>query len=147
MLIQRINRNVPEKLFLIVKAGEALLKSRPVCLHFDGTDDGLTGFTVNAEVDTGYTIGVADINIASGDFGLVQCYGFRSDVYTINDSVASLDSAPMYGIASGSSGHLVMVSESMGELTQLPNFMGAHSVELATSDALRLTGVFIRCMG
>ena len=146
MLVQRIG-GAPEKVFIVVKAGENLLKGRPVCFHFDGTNDGLDAFTANAEVDSIYVCGIADDNITAGDYGLVQCYGFRSDCYTINDSVASLDSGPMYGIASGSSGHLVMISESMGELTQLPNFAGAHSVELATSDALRQTGIFIRCMG
>uniref|UniRef100_A0A6M3KZA6 Uncharacterized protein n=1 Tax=viral metagenome TaxID=1070528 RepID=A0A6M3KZA6_9ZZZZ len=146
MLFQRINRSDPEKVFLVVKAGEALLKSRPVCLHFDGTDDGLDAFTVDAEVDTGYTVGIADADIASGDYGLVQCYGFRSDVYTINGSTESNNSAGMYGLDSASSGHLKQISSSMGELTQLPNFMGAHSISLATTSAVRLTGIFIRCM-
>lgn len=146
MLVARITRN-PEKIFIVVKAGEALLKSRPVCFHFSGTDDGLLAYTVDDEVDTGYTIGIADKNIASGEYGLVQCYGFRSDVYTIEASTANSNSAHMYGIASASSGHLVMISKSMGELTQLPNFMGANSAALATTGALRLTGVFIRCLG
>jgi len=147
MLIQRINRQDPEKLFLIVKAGEDLLQSRPVCFHFDGTNDGLDAFLVNAAVDTAYTVGIADANIDSGEFGLVQCYGFRSDAYTIGDSVGSKDSSPVYKIASSSSGCLALATESLGELTQLPNFIGADSADLATSDAIRLSAVFIRCMG
>ena len=146
MLFQRINRSDPEKIFMVVKAGENLLQSRPVCFHFDGTDDGLDAFTVNAEVDTGLTIGIADANISSGDYGLVQCYGFRSDAYTINASTEDSNSAGMYGLDSASSGHLKQISSSMGELTQLPNFMGAHSISLATTNAVRLTGIFIRCL-
>ena len=145
MLVKRI-ASTAEKVFIVTKAGENLLRGRPVCIHFDGTDDGLMGYTANAEVDSMYVVGIADKDIPSGGYGLVQCYGFRSDVYTINDSAAGLDSMTMYGISSASSGCLVMVSSIMGELTQLPNFAGAHSVALPTSDALRRTGVFIRCM-
>jgi len=146
MLFSRINRSDPEKIFLVVKAGENLLKSRPVCFHFDGTDDGLDAFLVNAEVDSIYCCGIADADIASGDYGLVQCYGFRSDVYTINASTESNNSGGMYGLDSASSGHLKQISSSMGELTQLPNFAGAHSISLATTSAVRLTGIFIRCL-
>ena len=146
MLFQRINRSDPEKIFMVVKAGENLLVARPVCFHFTGTDDGLSAFTVNAAVDTGLTIGIADAAIASGAYGLVQCYGFRSDVYTINGSTEDSNSAGMYGLDSASSGHLKQISSSMGELTQLPNFMGAHSISLATTNAVRLTGIFIRCL-
>jgi len=146
MLFSRINRSDPEKVFLVVKAGENLLQSRPVCFHFDGTDDGLDAFTADAEVDSMYVVGIADAAIASGDYGLVQCYGFRSDVYTINGSTESNNSGGMYGIDSASSGHLKQISSSMGELTQLPNFAGAHSISLASTNAVRLTGIFMRCM-
>ena len=146
MLVQRIG-GAPEKVFIVVKAGENLLRGRPVCFHFDGVDDGLDAFTANAEVDSIYVCGIADRDIASGDYGLVQCYGFRSDCYTINGSSEDSNSGGMYGIASASSGHLVQISSSMGELTQLPNFAGAHSISLTTTDALRRTGIFIRCMG
>ena len=147
MLFSRIKREDPEKIFVVVKAGEALLKSRPVCLHFNGTDDGLMGYTANAATDSMTTLGIADKDIDIGGFGLVQCYGFRSDVYTINASSESNNSGGMYGIDSVSSGHLKQISSSMGELTQLPNFAGAHSISITTTDALRLTGIFIRCMG
>jgi len=146
MLVQRIG-GAPEKVFIVVKAGENLLRGRPVCFHFDGVNDGLDAFLANAEVDSMYVCGIADRDIVSGDYGLVQCYGFRSDCYTINASSESNNSGGMYGIASASSGHLVQISSSMGELTQLPNFAGAHSISLTTTDALRRTGIFIRCMG
>lgn len=146
MLFQRINRSDPEKVFLVVKAGENLLVGRPVCFHFTGTDDGLNAMRCDAAVQCAMGIGIADADIASGAYGLVQCYGFRSDVYTVNASTESNNSAGMYGLDSASSGHLVQISSSMGELTQLPNFMGAHSISLASTNAVRLTGIFIRCL-
>ena len=146
MLFQRINRSDPEKIFMIVKAGEALLANRPVCFHFDGTNDGLDAFLADAAVDSAYTVGIADAAIASGEYGLVQCYGFRSNCVTVNGSTVSNNSADYYQVASASSGYLVQAASSLGATDALPNFMGAHSISLATTDAVRTTGIFIRCM-
>jgi hypothetical protein len=146
MIFPRLNRTEPEKVWVCVKAGEALLVGRPVCLHFNGTDDGKVGYTANAAADGFLVIGLADKAIASGDYGLVQCYGFRSDAQFICASDAAVDALAAMAVASGSSGHLAM-SVSIGAGTMLqPNFVLALSASQTTTSGLVTGGVFIRCM-
>lgn len=146
MLFPRLNRTEPEKVWMCVKAGEALLIGRPVCLHFNGTDDGKVGYTADAATDATLVVGLADKAIASGDYGLVQCYGFRSDAQIINASDAAADCGAVLAVGSASSGYLYM-SVSAGAATALqPNFVLALSASKTTSTTLYTGGVFIRCM-
>jgi hypothetical protein len=146
MLFSRINRSDPEKIFMSVKAGEALLAGRPVCLHFNGTDDGKVGYLADAATDGTLVVGLADKAIPSGDYGLVQCYGYRGDAQVVNASDAALDCGAILAVGSGSSGHLYM-SVSVGAATAAqPPFVLAGSASKTTSTTLYATGVFIRCM-
>lgn len=149
MLFQRINRSDPEKIFMVVKAGEALKASRPACFQFAPANvAGLTAMLVDATTDQTAVIGIADADITSGEYGLVQCYGYRSDCYAIGGSVQACNSGGYYGVQSGSSGHLVQISSSGVWSVGLPYppFLAAHSTTAATTDAVALVGVFIRCM-
>ena len=146
MLFSRINRTDPEKVFIAVKAGEALIAGRPVCMHFNGTDDGKVGYLADAATDYTLVVGLADKAIASGDYGLVQCYGFRSDAFMYLGSDAAADCGAVLAVASASSGFLSM-SVSVGAITAMnPMFVFAHSVSKTTTTALWQGGVFIRCM-
>jgi hypothetical protein len=146
MIFTRINRNDPEKIWMCVKAGEALLIGRPVALHFNGTDDGKVGYLADAATDATLVVGLADKAIASGDYGLVQCYGYRSDAQVINASDAAADCGAIMAVGSASSGYLYM-SVSLGAATALqPNFVLALSASKTTSTTLYTGGVFIRCM-
>ncbi len=146
MLFPRINRTEPEKVYMCVKAGEALLQGRPVCLHFSGTDDGKLGYTADAATDGTLVVGLADKAVASGDYGLVQCYGYRSDAQLVNASDAAANCGAILAVGSGSSGHLYM-SVSVGAATAVqPAFALALSASKTTSATLYTGGVFIRCM-
>lgn len=146
MIFPRLNRTEPEKIWMCVKAGEALLIGRPVCLHFNGTDDGKVGYTADAASDATLVVGLADKAIASGDYGLVQCYGFRSDAQMTLGSDAAADCGAILAVASASSGFLSM-SVSIGAISAVnPMFVFAHSVSKTTTTALWTGGVFIRCM-
>lgn len=146
MIFSRVNRTDPEKVFMCVKAGEALLIGRPVCLHFNGTDDGKVGYLADAATDGTLVVGLADKAIASGDYGLVQCYGYRSDAQVINASDAAADCGAIMAVGSASSGYLYM-SASVGAATAAqPQFVLALSASKTTSTALYTGGVFIRCM-
>ena len=116
MLFQRINRSDPEKVFMVVKAGEALLAGRPVALHFTGTDDGLLGFLANAASDATAVVGLADAAIASGEYGLVQCYGFRLTAQVQGGSDFDPLAHDILAVMSESSGGLSQ-SVSIGEIT------------------------------
>lgn len=146
MLFSRINRSNPEKIYLVVKAEEALLKGRPVCMHFTGTDDGLLAATANAATDATMVVGLADAAIASGDYGLVQCYGYRSDAQCINGSDAAAACGAIMAVGSASSGYLYM-SVSLGAATAIqPAFVMANTASKTTSATLYEQSVFIRCM-
>ena len=146
MLFPRINRTEPEKVFICVNAGEALLIGRPVALHFSGTDDGKVGYLADAAADGTLVVGLADKAIASGDYGLVQCYGYRSDAQLVNASDAAANCGAILAIGSGSSGHLYM-SASIGAATAMqPDFVLALSASKTTSTTLYAGGVYIRCM-
>jgi hypothetical protein len=146
MLFPRINRTDPEKVFVCLKAGEALLAGRPVAMHFNGTDDGKMGYLANAATDGTLVQGLADKAIASGDYGLIQCYGYRSDAQIVNASDAAADCGAAMAVGSGSSGYLYMIA-SVGAATAVqPNFVLALSASKTTSATLYTGGVFIRCM-
>jgi len=149
MLLQRINRSDPEKVFVVVKAGEALKSGRPVCLHFDGTDDGLDAFLANAAEDATTVIGLADADIASGEYGLVQAYGYRSSAVVHANSDLSVDNHAVMAVASALSGYLSL-SASLGAQTALaPMFVCAVSASIAdttTTSDTTTAPVFIRCL-
>lgn len=149
MLFQRINRSDPEKIFIVVKAGEALVQSHPACFQFaPANTQGLTAMAADAATDETAVIGIIDGAIASGEYGLVQCYGYRSDCYALGGSVQAVNSGGYYGVRSGSSGHLIQISSSGVWSVGLPfpPFIAAHSTTVATTNAIALVGVFIRCM-
>lgn len=146
MIFTRINRTDPEKIWMCVQAGEALLIGRPVALHFSGTSDGKMGYLADAATDATLVVGLADKAIAANDYGLVQCYGYRSDAQVINASDAAADCGAIMAVGSASSGYLYM-SVSVGAATALqPNFVLALSASKTTSTTLYTGGVFIRCM-
>lgn len=150
MLFQRINRSDPEKVFLVVKAGEDLKSGRPVCMHFSGTDDGLVGWLANAASDVSAVVGIADADITSGEYGLVQCYGYRSAAKAIcasNFTIANLAIMVPHSTGSG----LLSMSASIGASTVAqPSFIAAVSASSVSSDVSATGGtdlpVFIRCM-
>ncbi len=94
MLIQRVNRTDPEKAFIVVKNAEAsvaLVQGGPVVFKASGTGDGsevvklITGAAAKAPL----LAGVADSAIANAAYGLVQCYGVRTDAVINQAGTAS----------------------------------------------------------
>ena len=149
MIFSRINKTDPEKIWVSVQAGEALLQGRPVVYHWTGTSDGKIGWLADAAYDGTGVIGLADAAIAINAYGLVQCYGYRSDAQLVCASDAATNCGAIMAVASASSGYLYM-SVSIGAATGVqPSFILGHSVALSsTSVSATLTtgGVFIRCM-
>lgn len=86
MLFQRVNRTNPEKVFLVAKNswGTASLTNGQVVI-WDWTTDvdgvGVTKATATENVSAGQDVaGIASETIASGDYGLLQVYGYHSAV-------------------------------------------------------------------
>jgi len=147
MLIQRINRTNPEKVFIVVKAGENLLAGRPCCPAFSGTDDGLLAMLCDEAYQTTMALGIVDEAIASGNYGLVQCYGYRSAAKMVNASdIAAHGAGAALAVVSGSSGHLAL-KVSIGASTAVqPTFIAANSASKTVSTTIYDGAIFIRAM-
>ena len=86
MLFQRVNRTNPEKIFIVAKNsyGTASLTNGQAVI-WDWTTDvdgvGVTLATATNNVSQGTDVaGIATETIASGDYGLLQVYGYHSAV-------------------------------------------------------------------
>lgn len=145
MLFSRINKTDPEKVFVVVKAGEALCQGKPVTYHFSGTDDGKLAYRSDAATDHSLCVGLADAAIASGAYGLVQCYGFRSDAYVILATSQAANAGGVLDVASLSSGALSLLVAAGAAGVAFTPFTLALSAS-STTCAESAMGVFIQCM-
>lgn len=78
MIFQRLNRTDPERVFVVMRSNEAC--SADDCCILETNSDSIDGVKVR-QPDTGLLhafVGVADAAIASGAYGLIQVYGYRS---------------------------------------------------------------------
>ncbi len=147
MLMQRINRSDPEKIFMVVKAQQALLVDRPVSLAFTGTDDGLGARTCDSAVEISSVVGIADSAAAIGEYCLVQVYGFRSSAVCIAaTSIAAGGTGCVYVPVHDSSGILSQSISKGASVAALPNFVAANSASTTTFGATSGMAVFIRCL-
>lgn len=85
MILQRINRTDPEKIFIVVKnswSSDALVNGQAVIWDFPNDADGV-GVTRPTAIVTNMGFAAAGIvaeGIAIGDYGLVQVYGYHAAV-------------------------------------------------------------------
>lgn len=82
MLIQRINRSDPEKVFIVVKnsySSAAITVGQPVCFDYTTDADGV-GVTQPTTALLTMPAGIVESSeIAAGDYGLVQVYGHNAN--------------------------------------------------------------------
>lgn len=93
MIIQRINRTNPEKVFIVVRndTATAFTKGAPINFKFDATRDGLDAEDVGtgAAAKNHLLAGLADTAIAAAQYGLAQCYGVRTDAVILKCGTAT----------------------------------------------------------
>ena len=84
MIIQRIGRTNPEKIFIVVRndSSAAIGKGYPCCFIMDTTRDGIdvTDAKTADVARTNLLAGVVDQSLPAGQYGLAQAYGVRDDV-------------------------------------------------------------------
>src|SRR5919106_6299266 len=93
MIFQRINRSSPEKAFTVVqnRSGATITANYPVVLDtttFDGV-----GVTKPATATLSLFVGIANADITSSGYGLVQCYGYRASAQVTNGTAGGTDIA------------------------------------------------------
>ena len=96
MLIQRISRSDPERAFLIVRADEAGCdRGWTLSWAADGTRNGIDVLQTDAAADIALMCGIAHTDIANGDYGLAQCYGYDDDVIVLQSATPFLRGNPL----------------------------------------------------
>ena len=93
MILQRINRSNPEKVFIVVRndTASAFVKGLPCVFKFDGTRDGLDveDAKTGAAAKNHLIAGINDTAIGAGEYGLAQCYGVRTDAVILKCGTAT----------------------------------------------------------
>ena len=152
MLFQRINRTDAEKVFIIARndeASAAWVKGGPVVWQSDGTRDGVDAIKLvtGTAAKCGLLIGVADAATVSGDYGLVQCYGLRTD--------AVINQAGTVSNANGAIGDILIpwtASDAFSGVAAgaatayAPMAVLMQTVASSASVAKTTGSVFLRCM-
>jgi len=90
MLFKRISRSTAETIFIVVKnvSGSTLTAGYSCVFDVGASVDGVR-VTQASATDLQAYAGVADADIANGDYGLVQIYGYRSSVYVYSSTGTS----------------------------------------------------------
>jgi len=100
MLLQRISRTEPERVFIVVKNGyttASLTNGQPVMWDL-GDADGVSVSIPSAAFKRGHAFaGIAAETIAAGEYGLVQVYGHHTAVIVDSSTTADIyTGAPLY---------------------------------------------------
>lgn len=81
MLFKRVSRSAPETVFIVARnvSGSTLTSGYSAVFDVSASVDGVR-VTQASSTDLQAYAGVADSDIANGDYGLLQVYGYRSSV-------------------------------------------------------------------
>ncbi len=148
MIFQRVNRTDPERIFIVVLSNETCAADD--CLIWETASASIDGVKVRI-TDTGLLygfVGLADAAITSGNYGLVQVYGYRSTsrVFQTNTSqdtgVALVPVAGQVRLAS-----VATSTTSSADVTQQPVFaMLGETIASSSASATISAKVFIRAL-
>ena len=152
MIIQRINRTNPEKVFIIVRNdhSSAIAKGGICVFNFDGTRNGLDVLPPSASNDAHTTLlaGFADTAIGIGQYGLAQCYGVRTDAPMYKHGSASNSNAVVGDIMKIVTASNILTAAAVGAVTAwLPAIvMGETFASSSNSSGTTTATVFLRMM-
>ena len=151
MIIQRVNRTDAEKVFIIGynDSAAAMVKGSVVSFDFDATDDGLSleKYSVVDEDQTNLVAGIIDTALATQAYGLVQCYGVRTDAIMLHSGTATAANA-----AIGDAMILDTVNDGLSGVAAgavsawFPGFVMGETMASSGATATTTGTVFIRLM-
>lgn len=146
MLIQRINRTDPERVFLVVRndQGASVGKGRPLSFKMDGTRDGIDAEYDDAVGNQALICGLAHTDIGDGDYGLVQAYGYDDDAIVVKTNSHFLVGAVL-GVLSASTCLQVISTSHADKMVYAPIAAGAESIASAAA-ATTTAKVFLRML-
>ena len=151
MLFKRINRDLPEQVFVAVQANEgtAIPKDAVVQLDIGTAVDGVKVVQPNTGELHAF-VGVADQAVADQDYGLAQVYGYRSSSLVFQTGTTMAAGLPLVPTAGQNymqtaASSFTFASNTTVSVTQVP-YMAvlAESVTSVTASAAVSAKVFIR---
>ena len=150
MIIQRINRTNPEKVFIIVRNDDTVFtKGQPIFFKFDGTRDGLDvedGGSA-AAAKSMLIAGLADSAIAAGAYGLCQVYGVRTDAAIMKGGTKSSTSAEIGDQMVCHTASDVLSASIAGAISAyLPGIVMGETIASSSGLATTTGTVFLRLM-
>lgn len=88
MLFKRISRTSPEQIFIVVKnvSGSTVTGGYSVVWDLSASVDGVRVTRANTATLNCFA-GIADADIANGEYGLAQVFGYRSSAYITRSTV------------------------------------------------------------
>lgn len=100
MLLKRLNRDEPERIFVVVENNEGAQMDKDATASLDITTDvdGIKALDINANEEYAF-MGIVDANIADNDFGLVQTYGYRSSSNVVRTNTNLSAGMPLTPVA------------------------------------------------
>jgi len=152
MLFKRINRTDAETVFIVARndeASNAWIKGAPVVLQGDGTRDGIDAvrLTTGAAAKASLLIGVADKATVAGEYGLVQCYGLRTDAVLNNSGTASNGNAAVGDIMIPWTASNAFSGAAAGAATAYsPWAVRMDTIASSSAHATVAGKIFLRCM-
>ena len=148
MLFQRTNRSDPERVFIVVLSNEA--QAADDACQWELTAASIDGVKVRAP-DTANEwafVGIADAAITSGNYGLVQIYGYRSTSRLFQTNTSINTGVPLVPVA----GAVYMASissltTSSSDVTLQPVFaVLGESIVSSSASATVSRKIFLRAM-
>jgi hypothetical protein len=152
MIIQRINRTNPEKVFIIVRNDHtsAIAKGGICVFNFDGTRNGQDVVPPSASDDAHTTLlaGLADDAIGAGAYGMAQVYGIRTDAPMYKHGSVTSDAGAVGNVMKVVTASNLLTQIAVGAVTSwLPNIvLGEVFAASNDSDGTTSAAVFLRMM-
>lgn len=146
MLFKRISRASAETVFIVCRNVSGSTATAGYHLQFDvgASCDGVRVTQANAGELNAYA-GIADSDIADGDYGLVQVYGYRSSAY-IYSSTGSSVAGTTYDVVDAEWGVTPAAAAASSGTNKAFGFMCAAVTASSSSQYHTTAAVFVRAL-
>lgn len=148
MLFKRVNRDQPEQVFISVLCNESNAKD-DACIWetASASIDGVKVRQPDTSVLYGF-VGIADSAITSGDYGLVQVYGYRSTSKVFQTNTSQDTGVALVPVAAVAyMGSVATSTTSSSDVVQRPIFaMLGETIASSSASATISAKLFIRAL-
>jgi hypothetical protein len=146
MLFKRISRASAETIFVVAKnvSGSTMTAGYHVVWDVGASADGVRVSQANT-ADLNAYAGIADSDIANGDYGLLQVYGYRASAY-IYSSAGSSVAGTTYNVINAEWGVTPTAASASSAVAKAFGFMCAAVTASSSSQFHTTAAVFVRAL-